>query len=546
MNAISENIVTFLFNAMIQITVVACIALLCSVAQRRVAAKHRYTLWVAALLLGSVIPLWSLRASLFRIVGGHGAQSMRDGHQFRAIAGGDGNIDPSVWMRLSTPREEPIPFPPMLGVAIAGCYALFLTYRSARLWAAWRRTRKLYRLAAGVPPLRALRSLIDRHAKDFGLRLPPQTYALDGVGPLTLGAKRPILLLPKTFVETASADELDATICHEFAHVARKDFAVNLLCEFATLPVYFHPLVWWMKSQVRHARELACDDLAAERSSTPARYASALVHVAQSLLGNPATIQPELAQGLFDTENIESRVSSLLDRKNLFGNTAGRAITLATLCCLVGVTLMTSALSLQLASSQPIAAAAPVAAQSTHAENPARPRVRVSTMSFVESTPSIDEAEIQSFAKQIEGMKTLNQSMDWAEEVQERTRNFWQEHGYFKVKVEDASTLVSDSPNGQVFSVLAAVTPGTQYRLKKLVFDEAKGITTQELATMFPISPGDIFDVQKIRTGFENLRRAYPASYKDWLFAPYTEINDSDHTIVLRMRLHGDEELSGK
>jgi outer membrane protein assembly factor BamA len=143
-------------------------------------------------------------------------------------------------------------------------------------------------------------------------------------------------------------------------------------------------------------------------------------------------------------------------------------------------------------------------------------------------------------------MKTLNQSMDWAEEVQERTRNFWQEHGYFKVKVEDASTLVSDSPNGQVFSVLAAVTPGTQYRLKKLVFDEAKGITTQELATMFPISPGDIFDVQKIRTGFENLRRAYPASYKDWLFAPYTEINDSDHTIVLRMRLHGDEELSGK
>jgi beta-lactamase regulating signal transducer with metallopeptidase domain len=539
MNAISETIVTFLINSAVHVAVVAVIALLCSVALRRVAAKYRYALWIASLLLASLLPLWSVRLAISRIVGGGKSQKIVSSDQSQPAVSADSNIDLGLSKRLSKLREETIPFPPIVAASIATLYGLLLALRSARLWMAWRQTRTLYNLAASGPSLEILQPLIEHRATKFGRKSPPRIYALDGVGPLTLGTRHPILVMPKAFLETASATDLDAAICHELAHIVRKDFAANLLCEIVSLPVSIHPLMWWMKFQVRRTRELACDDLAAEVSSTPTRYASALVHVAQSLLPNPRTSQPQLAQGLFDTDDIERRVGNLLNRQRLFGRTAGRVITVTAVGCVAGIAFVASTFSVRLASSQTIASAAPVLAQSYHAENASRPRVRVSKISFVESTPSIDEAEIQSFAKQIEEMKTLNQSMDWAEEVQERTRNFWQNYGYFKVNVADTITLVSSSSAEQVFSVVASIEPGNRYRFGGLAFTGAKVFSTNELEAMFPISHGDIFNRSKIASGLENLRSAYGAHGLDesW-FVPTSEFDESDKTITLRILVH--------
>ena len=124
----------------------------------------------------------------------------------------------------------------------------------------------------------------------------------------------------------------------------------------------------------------------------------------------------------------------------------------------------------------------------------------------------------------------------WLEEVQERTRAFWQNRGYFKVKVEATSKVVSDSPGEQVFSVSATVNPGSQYRLKQLIFTGAAAFTTHELEAMFPILPGDIMNREKIARGLEKMRSAYGArGYKDWTCVPDTEIDDSNHTITLRI-----------
>jgi TonB family protein len=238
---------------------------------------------------------------------------------------------------------------------------------------------------------------------------------------------------------------------------------------------------------------------------------------------------------LFDTDNLERRVNNLIGKRNRLGKTLGPVLTVGMVGWLVAVTIGASAFSVQIPSDRrrPAVSGEPSAQAN---ENSLRSAVRVSQITFVETTKSIDEAEIQAFAKEIEGLQNLDQS--WLEEVGRRTREFWQNRGYFKVEVTVIPKVISDSPEGQVVSVSATVNPGSIYRLKNLTFTGATAFTTHELDAMFPIAPGDIMAGDKIRKGLNNLRSAYGAKgYKDYSCAPHTELEDSNHTIALRIEI---------
>jgi beta-lactamase regulating signal transducer with metallopeptidase domain len=527
-------LVTILVNSIVQVAIVAGLAFLCSVALRRAAAKYQYVLWIGALLLSSLVPLWSLKSAISPAAGVGGHDKLAGiGQSKPGPARPNDAITLGLWSRLSQPHEQQLSFPPVLTAVLASLYAAFLVYRVACLGFAWRHTRKLYDAARTHPASGSVRSLVERHAKAFPLQRAPRVYAPDGIGPLTVGVIRPILLMPATFLETASEADFDSAVCHELAHISRKDFQVNLICELLSLGVSFHPAAWLIKSRINQTRELACDDLAAEKLSTPTLYAGALVHIAQSLLADSRIGSSSLAQGLFDTDDMERRISNLLDERSRLGKTWGRILTLGMVGSLAAVTIGASAFSVQMTlDRRPAESSSEQSAQAN--DSSSRHRIRVSQITFVETTKTIDETEIQSFAREIEGLKELNES--WLEEVQERTRAFWQNRGFFKVKVEVSSKVVSDSPAEQVFSVSATVDPGSQYRLKKLTFTGATVFTPSELASMFPIKPGDIFSREKIAKGLEKMWRSYRASgCKGCTWVPDTEIDDSDNTITLRI-----------
>ena len=534
MDWISRMLVTFLVNSIVQVAIIAGLALLCSVALRRAAAKYQYVLWIAALLLSSLLPLWSLKSAISSAVSVRGHDTLAGTGQSKpGPAPPNETIALGLWSWLSQPHEELLLFPPTLTAVLASLYAAFLVYRVVCLGFAGRHTRKLFDAAGTHPASGTVRSLVERHAKAFRLKRVPRVYARDGIGPLTVGVMQPILLMPTTFLETASEADFDSAVCHELAHISRMDFQMNLICELVSLGVSFHPAAWLMKARINQTRELACDDLAVEKLSTPTLYAGALVHIAQSLLADSRNVSPSLAQGLFDTGDMERRIKNLLDKRSRLGKTWGRVLTLTMVGGLVGVTIGASTFSVEMTSDRrPAASSSEQGAQAN--DNSSRPRIRVSQITFVETTKTIDETEIQAFAKEIEGLKEMDQS--WLEEVQERTRAFWQNRGYFKVKVEATSKVVSDSPGEQVFSVSATVNPGSQYRLKQLIFTGAAAFTTHELEAMFPILPGDIMNREKIARGLEKMRSAYGArGYKDWTCVPDTEIDDSNHTITLRI-----------
>ena len=51
-------------------------------------------------------------------------------------------------------------------------------------------------------------------------------------------------------------------LAHEFAHIRRYDYLVNILQMVVETLLFYHPAVWWTSARIRHERELCCDDIA--------------------------------------------------------------------------------------------------------------------------------------------------------------------------------------------------------------------------------------------------------------------------------------------
>jgi TonB family protein len=133
--------------------------------------------------------------------------------------------------------------------------------------------------------------------------------APDIPGPITLGFRSKLLILPHGMLPTLSADELAAILAHEFAHMRRNDFAVNLALQCLTLPIAFHPALWLTHARLVEARELVCDRIAAEHTGC-APYTRSLLRLAARILTHPSTPTPH-AIGVFDAHPLERRLMNL-------------------------------------------------------------------------------------------------------------------------------------------------------------------------------------------------------------------------------------------
>ena len=101
-------------------------------------------------------------------------------------------------------------------------------------------------------------------------------------GPCTARLLRPIVWLPLSLVTRTPADQLEALLAHELAHIARRDWLWNgVQCVIESL-LFFHPAVWWLGRRIRQEREHACDDLAVAACGDPVALAEALAGLEQA------------------------------------------------------------------------------------------------------------------------------------------------------------------------------------------------------------------------------------------------------------------------
>lgn len=130
--------------------------------------------------------------------------------------------------------------------------------------------------------------------------------------PMTVGALKPVIVLPPQLADELSDSEFDSIAAHELAHIRRWDFLTNLLQRFAQAFLFFHPAVWFIGDQLMIERELACDDWAVKMCE-PRRYASCLTRLVE-MLGDSRPLAAA-AGILFGKHVISRRVEMILNRE---------------------------------------------------------------------------------------------------------------------------------------------------------------------------------------------------------------------------------------
>ena len=195
-------------------------------------------------------------------------------------------------------------------------YVAAMVVAGTRLVWAWTRARRLVTRAREMDLGVELEMGLDRGLRELSGRLgvkPPRICeSRDVAGPMLVGAFRPVLLLPEGAREYRE-DEMRAALCHELAHVRRRDYLVNLVCEAAMLPVIWHPAAHVIRGRMERTREMACDEMAAEAMESGAGYARCLVSVTRRILERPEMTGRTQAVGFFNRNMLEERVMRLTD-----------------------------------------------------------------------------------------------------------------------------------------------------------------------------------------------------------------------------------------
>ena len=126
--------------------------------------------------------------------------------------------------------------------------------------------------------------------------------------PVTWGHVQPKILLPRS-ARNWSDERLRAVLCHEIAHVRRRDWLVQVVATLIRSVFWPHPLVWLVCSRLRLECERACDDAVLRGGIDGSRYASHLLDLARGVVDD-RQYAPTAALALRST--LEHRVRSML------------------------------------------------------------------------------------------------------------------------------------------------------------------------------------------------------------------------------------------
>jgi beta-lactamase regulating signal transducer with metallopeptidase domain len=98
-------------------------------------------------------------------------------------------------------------------------------------------------------------------------------------GPIAFGILRPGISLPEGFTSRFTSEQQDAMLAHELAHLAARDPLWHTLADLVTAMLWWHPLAWLAKRQLRAASEAAADDASLVLQNGPNVLAECLVEL---------------------------------------------------------------------------------------------------------------------------------------------------------------------------------------------------------------------------------------------------------------------------
>ncbi len=101
---------------------------------------------------------------------------------------------------------------------------------------------------------------VARVAKGLGVRRVPRLRMVDAsVSPMVWPGLRPELVLPLRLWASLDRVGRRAILCHELAHLKRRDHWVRWVELLITLIYWWHPLMWWVRRRLGDEADLSCD-----------------------------------------------------------------------------------------------------------------------------------------------------------------------------------------------------------------------------------------------------------------------------------------------
>ena len=175
-----------------------------------------------------------------------------------------------------------------------------------------------------------------------------------------------------------------------------------------------------------------------------------------------------------------------------------------------------------------------VCAPSITGRQPSGPKVTIADLYF-EGELGMPPADVEQIASALRQQTYSGEPDEVVDEVLERARRAWQDHGYFKVQVHGARKMLTSSPGNERVAITVQVEAGQQYRLENIQFNNNKEVTSvKALRSLFPLRDGEIFDRSAISKGLDNLRFAYgQLGHLNFTSIPNAQVNEERQTISL-------------
>jgi hypothetical protein len=191
---------------------------------------------------------------------------------------------------------------------LAGVYGALMLLGGLRLMRAGRAAGRLVAEAEDVLAGEVFGGLLTECGRRIGVEVPRVVESAEVLSPAVVGS---VLVLPEGF-GGYSEDAMRAALLHELAHLRRRDYGANLLCEIVGLPVVWHPVSYALRRRIRSTREMVCDAIAAGAMGSARAYAMSLLELAATACVGDVEARP-MAVGLFTNNNLEERVMRLME-----------------------------------------------------------------------------------------------------------------------------------------------------------------------------------------------------------------------------------------
>lgn len=295
-------LLSYLVNSLWQVPLLGGGGWLLARVLRRVGAAAEHRVWVSVLLGQALLP--ALSALSWSWVGARwaslmGAPSQQPSGITVQVAGG------TLVGGLSF-------LSPLLAAA-AIVDAAFMIWCGMRFATRCVRLARMREEAREVSLVGSAAQAWERCARRFGISGVTLATSPRVFGPVTLGLRRHVVLMPPAMLESLPDADLRTVMAHEFAHIARNDFLKNLLYEVLSIPVLYHPLFRLTRERIMESREIVCDGMAAG-TARPDEYARSLLRLA-ALLVKGTPVRTPHAIGIFDANTFERRVMRLTSQQ---------------------------------------------------------------------------------------------------------------------------------------------------------------------------------------------------------------------------------------